>query len=378
MLSKSDRLIPAYRPLRRALGERWKHKVRVHDQFLKTVAFLCEDDSRGVRTPAGTAFFVSVGDEGSVYDHAHDIWTFGETFTYAVTARHCIEDRRGDPPIYLRINLEGGGYKDFETHKNDWKPHPEADVAVMLLIERPEHAALDTIALPLFVQADYKCRRDYATLLKEAGIDDDKAELIGEQYKDGIDIAIGDDLFFPGLFVRSAGKQSNLPIVRFGHIARMPREDIRLYSPVRGDFYVRAYLAEVQSWFGFSGSPVFWHFDLSMPERYWVRGLMGLISAHFDLWPRKRGRVHTNEQLIKLNSGIAVVTPAENIRELLMHSEVERKREDEKKVREKSQPAATLDSASASKKTRDIEIPPIGRGDFFRNLKKATQRKKTP
>ncbi|HXN13393.1 MAG TPA: hypothetical protein VN865_09820, partial [Candidatus Acidoferrales bacterium] len=310
--------------------------MRVHDQFLKTVAFLFLDES-GKKMPVGTAFFVSVGADNAQYDYVQDIWS-GEFFTYAVTARHCIEDNKGDPPIFLRINLEGGGHKYLETRKGDWAVHPNADVAVRLLRYRecPSGAALDTIAEPLFVDPDNRCRRAFGEILPRVGVSHDDAELIDRSYKEGIEINIGDDLFFPSLFVHSAGQQRNLPIVRFGNIARMPNEElIKLKSATRGEFKTRAFLAEVHSWGGHSGSPVFWHYDLALPMQNWVRALLGLVSAHFDI----KGRVvKTSEASMKLNSGIAAVTPIENVKELLIRPDAMRERIEEQQDRDRSEP----------------------------------------
>jgi len=362
--------------------------VAITEQYLRAVAFLCIE-FRGQRIPSGTAFFVSVGD--GTYDQENETWTSGEIFTYAVTARHCIEDNIGDPPIYLRINDDNGTFKDKETHKGDWLIHPSADVAALLMSDFPPSGMVESLALPLFVSGDYKCRRDFQEFFTRLNVKDAALKTQAFEQSDGIEIELGDDLFFPGLFYQSAGKQQNLPIVRFGHIARMPREEITLSSKARGDFPARAYLAEIHSWRGHSGSPAFWHKELNVPERFWLRGLLGLVSAHFDLArasrksAKGRARVVTNEAEIKLNSGIAVVTPAENIKELLMSPKAVRDREQGKSNREKRGHVAVVDFASpesdsqvthAPKRKDRIAIPIPTRSQFESDLAKAMRRKK--
>jgi hypothetical protein len=373
-----DRLSSPYRPPRRTLGERWKYKVRVSSEFLKAVAFLCVDNVKGKREAAGTAFFVSVPDGPDLYAGEGAELTSDGTFNYVVTARHCIEDNIGDPPIYVRINNAVGGYTDMTTHKGDWFTHRNADVALMLLTEPPTNAALEGVPLRIFVGSEYKLVVDFEGL----GMDRRRAGAFERGYPDGMPIELGDDLFFPGLFAQSAGKQANLPIVRFGNIARMPTEElIVLRSPIWGDIPVRAYLAECHSWSGHSGSPVFWHHDMKIPESFWIRGLLGLVSAHFDV--KRRGRARTNEKVMQLNSGIAVITPANDIRELLMRPDVVDQREDEKRKREQDEPVATVDSAithrtetsGANRRNRDVSVPPVSRAKFFDDLTKATKRK---
>ena len=65
-------------------------------------------------------------------------------------------------------------------------------------------------------------------------------------------IGLGDDIFVTGLFTARTGNNRNIPIVRTGIISSMPDEPIR-----DGEFECNAYLAELRSIGGISGSPVF-------------------------------------------------------------------------------------------------------------------------
>src|SRR5207253_3257650 len=43
-----------------------------------------------------------------------------------------------------------------------------------------------------------------------------------------LEVGVGDEVFFVGLFVQHAGEARNLPMARFGHISRMPVEPIEV------------------------------------------------------------------------------------------------------------------------------------------------------
>jgi len=232
-----------------------------------------------------------------------------------------------------------------------------------------------------------------------------------ENFPQGIAVETGHDLFFPGLFVQSAGRNANLPIVRFGNIARMPGDELlTLESEIRR-MQIRGYLAESHSWGGHSGSPVFWHYTYNInipievrqyrsplcikagrtPTRQanvmigvgWAQGLLGLVSGHYDIPmnARDRNRNPTDFQL-GVNAGIAIVTPAENIRELLMRQDVVENRQ--QRADEIEEPAATADSARLDNNEQltlapdpkdRIKIPILTREQFERDLKKATRKR---
>jgi hypothetical protein len=100
-------------------------------------------------------------------------------------------------------------------------------------------------------------------------------------------IGIGDELFAVGLFVQRAGSTRNIPIVRTGVIAAMPSKDEPFFRH-GGEYH--AYLAEMRSIGGLSGSPVFVFLnrirtvDAGIPEGHdYGMFLLGLIRGHWDL-----------------------------------------------------------------------------------------------
>jgi hypothetical protein len=239
------------------------------------------------------------------------------------------------------------------------------------------------------------------------------ADLLKDNFPDGIGVEVGDELFSPGLFVQSSGERRNLPVVRFGHIARMPGEElVTLETESRGPIDIRAYLAETHSWGGYSGSPVFWNrpYDLSFPLKLRqpvalpaaagtppgqlnviiARGsaiaLLGLVSGHFDI-PREakdETDLTIKDVITDINSGIAIVTPAENLRELLMdNEEVVKDRQRRALAEKKKRPVATPDllrsvgrrQLTTPKQGKPIEIPIPTKKQFARDLGTLMRRK---
>jgi hypothetical protein len=300
---KGGGLVPYRQPPEVAFGRRLK--VRISSSYLRYVAFLFEDRDEGLerrRMPVATSFFVRVAQPDD------PAWGC----VYLVTARHVIEQSTRDT-IWVRVNKSGqAGYEDFPTSRDDWRVHGAADVA----------------AIPSPVSApSHDSQMDHWPI--------ELSGLVGpgpdyEYCKEPV--SLGDELFGLGLFIQDCGRERNLPVARFGHIARMPdKVDISI-DTYGNTLEIVAYVAEFLSWGGESGSPVFWIHPVGgevMPRRRSVtNALLGLVSAHFFI-PKKAdvtgdvlGTVRTG-----LNSGLAIITPAEAIRQLLMREDFVRERD---------------------------------------------------
>jgi len=246
MAAVYGKLIPPYKLPRRALGERWE--MRVTPELVDTVAFVCIRDHSGINIPSATAFFVEVPDESDPK----------RKWTYLITAQHCLDEIAGRD-VVIRINTvpsiaAATGYEDIRTRKDDWSRHSNADVAAILAPTDPQRHAIQQIPLELFVSKDYKL---------EVSSFDGRGNpvlepLLRGNYPTGIKVELGHEVFFVGLYVQSAGKNRNLPVVRFGNLSRMPGDELVSIQGVQsGTRQIRAYLAEVHSWGGHSGSPVF-------------------------------------------------------------------------------------------------------------------------
>jgi hypothetical protein len=267
----------------------------------KSVAFLYEGTEAETRRPVGTAFFVSIDE------------TAGRMI-YAVTSAHIVDGaRRASMELFLRLRGDGGPF-DLPVAGAHWFVHPSADVAAMRLVDQVEPAHR-TIYFGELADADFIRDKD-------------------------VDVGVG--VFFIGLFATSRKGALALPVTRFGQISLMRDEKL----PVdRGDGVidmVDAYLVEMRSWSGSSGSPAFVHFGMGHGRSYqrtndpenlggFLPGfgrLLGLVSAHFNI-PASIGEGlgvdfggGIEELTVASNTGMAVVTPAEYLRELLLRDDV--------------------------------------------------------
>jgi len=118
------------------------------------------------------------------------------------------------------------------------------------------------------------------------------------------------ELFFAGLFVSFEGNKRNIPIVRHGKIAMMPEEQIGA-----SDYY----LADVMSFGGNSGSPVFVRtggFQDSGPvqPKYY---LLGIMQGFFPVDSPVAVETGILQGAAKENTGVAAVIPASKILEIL-------------------------------------------------------------
>src|SRR6266436_3303682 len=92
--------------------------------------------------------------------------------------------------------------------------------------------------------------------------------------------------------------------------------------------------------------------DVMVSRGCWVIGLLSLVSGHFDIpTEAKDKQKRTIEEVTtELNAGIAITTPAENIKELLMRPDVIEERKEQTKDMEK--PVATTDFNSVQRQTQ--------------------------
>lgn len=137
-------------------------------------------------------------------------------------------------------------------------------------------------------------------------------------------VAAGDSVFITGLFRHHQGTRRNIPIARHGNVACLNEE---LISTRFGQ--MDAFLIEVRSIGGLSGSPVFLNLGPAKSEEgedYNEIYLLGLIHGHFDL---NSGTVDSiveylgpNMGQVHVNTGIAIVVPYPKIAEVLEHGKM--------------------------------------------------------
>lgn len=156
------------------------------------------------------------------------------------------------------------------------------------------------------------------------------AQFADKAYLSRKDIGTGDEVFFVGLLSPYPGSKKLEPIVRFGSISIMPGEHIAIKNADNSTTNAEAFLVEVLSAGGISGSPAFvWlnptrrpgfinlppiQIDEPLPLDVAPR-LLGLVSGHFDM-----KQIFSFSHLYDAepdnytaNSGISIVVPAYDI-----------------------------------------------------------------
>jgi hypothetical protein len=182
--------------------------------------------------PLGTGFLVS-------YPDPRGGPTYG--FFYLATAKHVLRDVDGtflrnlDVRVTL-LNAPGDSKVDFI------KNVPVSDEAGQLTwLHNENDNADETVALPFLPDI---AKVDFKSIPVGMFVDD--SELKADN------VAEGDNVYFIGLLAQFAGTNHNYPVVRRGTIAMLADEPIKTETGPQ-----KVFVAEMQSWPGNSGSPVF-------------------------------------------------------------------------------------------------------------------------
>jgi hypothetical protein len=152
-----------------------------------------------------------------------------------------------------------------------------------------------------------------------------------------LNIGVGTDMFFTGMFTSFLGEKRSYPIVRFGKLAMIPDEKIALPGLPAAE----GYLMEAFSFGGNSGSPVFFYPAsdntpgrlILGPRPIKIAGVMRGFFGDYEpiqLLPTQTAAQGQPGQSIPVsngNSGIAFVVPARFISEILHSPELENLRQ---------------------------------------------------
>lgn len=278
------------------------------NDFLDCVCFLCTKNSTGSYDYGGTAFFISTPFT-SEYCHL-----------YLVTAKHCTKERNGlRRDLYARLNKTDGTAEHLLLPDKWVEPEDEeVDVVVM---------PFDDFDSPQFA---YK----YVPFASAATEEAIRFRRIG----------IGSEVFVSGLFTQHVGKKRNLPIVRAGIISSMMDE----FEDENSGKPYQAYLTELQSIGGLSGSPVFARSGTAynlFEDKQYPLSLLGVVRGHFDTPRRREMRGDepvrfSDDEWDKIHNGIAIVTPVQEILKILESGELlKQRREKEKELRQNQGPS---------------------------------------
>jgi hypothetical protein len=315
--------------------------MRIPDEMLDCTCFLCIKDGDIVK-PWGTAFLVWV-----------PVGNF--LFYYLVTAKHCVTkafEKYG--ALYARINTSAGS-TDLVKLDGTWACSDEGGV--------------DVAVLPWFPDSK---RHVFGSIDIRTGAFEGNLKANG--------IGIGNELIVVGLFHLHYGTEKNIPIVRHGIIASMPGEPLK---DMNTELLFKAYLAEIQSIGGLSGSPVFAfvpamqllaHHD-NIKERdamrkRWPAGflyLLGLIRGHFDA--PQDGWVENSQE--RVHTGIAIVVPIDEVLSIVQNDKALAEARTQRMLEHQQKQAnAQVDDVVASEESEQ----PFTQVDFENALRKVSRR----
>lgn len=311
--------------------QKWYHTapedeahMRIPDDITKSVCFvgikLAGGENVGDFYPFATGFFVFVTQGNFI-------------FNYLVIAKHSLDSAiKHTDTIYVRLNKKDGGVENrpINIKTRNWIAWENKGIDLAVIAYGIDQDRFDYLPIPIEM---------FAT-----------NEIINQQW-----IGLGDDVFVTGLFKGRIGEQKNIPIVRTGIISAMPDEPIK-----SGDDEFSVYLLELRSIGGISGSPVFVYLDRhrSVPtllpqnmNSYFY--FLGTIRGHWDLDKKKAEKQTTlsmddmqvssdaplgYSKAETLNLGIALVTPAQDLYEMLMSPPFEEERNQKISKRKKEAP----------------------------------------
>lgn len=283
-------------------------------EIAKTVTFIfLADDAgnpraqNGEPVANGTGFFVVVENENGP-----------GLYGYLVTAKHVLKDDRGNyfRRIFVRMNNKKQG-SDFigvdlvpSGEQQNIFVHNDTTVDIAVIPALPDQKIFDFLAIP---NAMIKSKEDFKNST----------------------IAAGSDVFFAGLFAPHPGDRVNTPIFRFGRVAMITDDKIRWQEPSKPVEMVELYLLETMSFGGNSGSPVFFSQGADRQPGSIILGppeitLAGVMRGNFNE-PRVGGIIQTPNAVLPVfaqNIGIAAVTPAYLLRDILYSEKLKKMRVD--------------------------------------------------
>jgi hypothetical protein len=199
-------------------------------EVAKTIVFIYTDQACTPQHAYGTGFLMGI----SVPMHPDMLWI------YLVTAQHVLHKDGNDlsspllPELYVRVNKKSGESSVIDLPIRISGPSKtvflnndaDVDIAVLPIQFRDS----DQYDLVVFPEDSLTSADDMRTL----------------------NLGVGTEMFFTGMFAPFLGQRRNEPIVRFGKLAMIPDEKIDF-----GGHKIDAYLVETFSFGGNSGSPVF-------------------------------------------------------------------------------------------------------------------------
>ncbi len=261
-----------------------------------------------VNVPLGTGFFVSYPDRRGGPNYQ---------FSYVITAKHVLQDVDGSflPSVSIRLNLKSAT-GDMEV--GFIRDIPVTDAQGSLLWFHSEDEAEDVVAVPLFPDDR---EFEFNTISTRTFLND-------QELNSGA-LAEGEDVYFIGLMEQYYGIRRNYPLVRRGSLALLTGEYIDTPSGRQ-----QVFIAELESWPGNSGSPVFLQRGTQnrlAPKRNNSKFLGMVVASFVNRFsiPLNAGQpTRKLEGGDQANTGMTCIVPASTIERVLDSEPAQRDRDD--------------------------------------------------
>lgn len=270
--------------------------MRIDERLLKTVVYLGLKSQQGF-VPIGTAFLLSVTTDEYRFDHI-------------VTARHNLDRVPAGTDAVLRVNRKDGGSPVYPAVKREhWHFHPQdkphTDIAVCTCRDIGiDGGGLDVMAI------------GYEEVSIQPGIIEQ------------LDIGAGSEVVTVGMFTKHLGDAQNVPVARVGNIAAMrnPAEPVPTSNGPTD-----AYLVEMRSIGGLSGSPVYLQSPLHRIKGNLIvqaqgvnrQYLLGVMQGYYGLIePAEIAGEDEAGSSDMMNAGIGVVVPIDKVIEIINKPEL--------------------------------------------------------
>lgn len=312
----------------------------INPDILKTATFLSVAEE-----PSSTVFFVRVFENRT-------------SAFYAVTTKHSLQDI-----VSIRFNLKNGDSESQYFRLADWELHPATDVAVLPLELSLDRYDINYISLHRFAKNKDYLVTTVATYHPGFSLEDLEHELRNPQKEIELRYDTGDEIFTVGLFEGHTGQRLAQPVARFGHIALKPADKERVFAEVTPPDLtpIDAFLVELATWRGQSGSPVFLR-PLPHAEGHrasWIHSyleenyLIGMIQGFYP--GEQAVRIDGQEfSLANLQMGIGIVIPAKDIMEVLMQDNLKKQR---RRLQLQKQQNPKIGPRSAKRQPSPLKLP---------------------
>jgi hypothetical protein len=251
----------------------------------------------------GTAFLIEYPDKRGGPDYG---------FYYIATAKHVLRDTDGKfiPSVDVRLNLRSASGED----QTDKVQLPVTDANGNLLWLHSNDDADEAVVLPFLPDMQ---KFEFKAIPTDMFVSD--SELKSDAVQEG------DNLYFIGLMAQFYGTKRNSPVVRRGTLAMMTDEKVATLTGPQ-----KVFIAELQSWPGNSGSPVFLNLNGFRGSTISVGGGLKFLGILLGSFLNKVSGTVGNLQFIGgdgANTGISLIVPAASLKAILDSDSAQKSRD---------------------------------------------------